>query len=260
MFEKELYMMIYASKVAQEKILEIYHQNFDVEIKNDESPVTMADKLADKIIKEILSSSFPNYGFLTEESDDDLTRLDKEYIFVIDPVDGTKDFVSKNGQFTTNIGLVKNHEVVCGVVNIPASNELYYAVKGSGAYYVNSNLETTRIHVNNKKEDLTMLVSNFHTTKEELEIVNRHKDKITKVEKLGSSIKACRIAHGLAEVSFRLGPNTKELDTCSSQIIVLEAGGIFAQPDLTPITYNRVDVYNKNGFVILNSKDNLLIK
>ena len=91
-------------------------------------------------------------------------------------------------------------------------------------------------------------------------IIENHKDKIITIEKYGSAIKACRIAQGLAEVSFRLGSGTKEWDTAASQIVVLEAGGVFAKPDLTPITYNRVDVYNREGFVVLNRKENLLIK
>jgi 3'-phosphoadenosine 5'-phosphosulfate (PAPS) 3'-phosphatase len=94
----------------------------------------------------------------------------------------------------------------------------------------------------------------------ELDIFENNKDRITKIEKWGSAIKACRIAHGLAEVSFRLGSNTKEWDTAASQIVVLEAGGIFAEPDLTEIKYNRKDVYNRNGFIVVNRKENLLNK
>ena len=260
MFEKELEAMIEASKIAREKILEIYHQDFKVEIKNDVSPVTLADKNADKIIREYLGNLFPSYGFLTEESDDDLSRLDKDYVFVVDPVDGTKDFVAKDDQFTTNIGLVYKHEVVCGVVSIPATNEIYFAIKNQGAYYQKDEEKAIKIHANDKLDNLTILTSHFHTTKEELEIIEKNKGRIAKVEKVGSSLKACRIAHGLAELSYRLSPNTKEWDTAASQIIVTEAGGIFAEPDLTPIKYNRKDVYNKKGFIILNRKENLFIK
>lgn len=259
MFEKELKAMIEAGLLASKKILEIYHQDFEVEIKEDQSPVTLADKTADQLIKEYLQERFPSYSFLTEESTDDLSRLNNDYVFVVDPVDGTKDFVKKNGQFTTNIGLIYKHEVVCGVVLIPAQNEYYYAIKNQGAFYVDCKNNKKQIYVNDKTSDLTMLISNFHTTEKELEIAQTHQDVITKVERYGSAIKACRIAHGLAEVSFRLGSGTKEWDTAASQIIVLEAGGVFAEPDLKPITYNREDVYNRNGFIILNNKKNLLI-
>ena len=240
---RELYAMLYASKAAEEKIMEIYRAGFEVEIKEDDSPVTLADKTADRIIREILQRDFPDYGFLTEESTDDRSRLKKESIFVVDPVDGTKDFVKKNGQFTTNIAWVFKNEVIAGVVNLPSTGETYFALKNGGAYYVSPDGKTERIHVNGKTDRLTMLVSNFHTTEEETSIFENNRDRIEKIEHFGSAIKACRIAHGLAEVSFRLNGHTKEWDTAASQIIVQEAGGIFDQPDLKPIRYNREDVY-----------------
>ena len=137
-------------------------------------------------------------------------------------------------------------------------DEYYYGIKNQGAYYVKEGQEPIRVHVNDKLEDLTMLVSVFHTTKKETDIYENNRDRISKMERYGSAIKACRIAHGLAEVSFRLGSGTKEWDTAASQIVVLEAGGIFAKPDLSEIKYNRIDVYNREGFVILNRKENLL--
>lgn len=260
MFEKELEAMIEIAERVRNDILNIYHQKFEVEIKSDHSPVTLADKTADRLIREFLHEKFPSYGMLTEESEDDINRLDKDYIFVVDPVDGTKDFVSKNGQFTTNIGLVYKHQVVAGVISIPCRNEIYYASLNQGAYFKSSEGKTERIHVNDKVKDLTMLTSNFHTTESELKIAKDNQDVITKVIGCGSSIKACLIAHGKAEVSYRLNPNTKEWDTAASQIIVKEAGGLFVEPDLKEITYNRKDVYNRNGFIILNRKENLFIK
>ena len=238
--------------------MKIYNQEFDVEIKDDDSPVTLADKTADRLIRELLSKEFPSYAFLTEESEDDLERRKNDYLFVVDPVDGTKDFVAKDDMFTTNVALVYKEEVVAGVVYIPARDEYYYGIKNQGAYYVKEGQEPIRVHVNDKLEDLTMLVSVFHTTKKETDIYENNRDRISKMERYGSAIKACRIAHGLAEVSFRLGSGTKEWDTAASQIVVLEAGGIFAKPDLSEIKYNRIDVYNREGFVILNRKENLL--
>ena len=260
MFERELELMIEACKKAKVEIMKIYNQDFDVEIKDDDSPVTLADKTADKLIKELLSKEFPSYAFLTEESEDNLERRKNDLLFVIDPVDGTKDFVAKDDMFTTNVGLVYKEEVVAGVVYVPARDEYYFALKGKGAFYCKEGQNPVRIHVNDKTSDLTMLISVFHTTEKEKQIIEDNKDVISKVERYGSAIKACRIAQGLAEVSFRLGNGTKEWDTAASQIIVLEAGGVFAKPDLSPITYNRIDVYNREGFVILNRKENLLVK
>lgn len=258
MFSKEINSMIYACKEAAKVIMEVYNKDFEVEIKSDNSPVTEADKKADAIIRKILLNDFPTYSLLTEESEDNLDRRKNDYLFVVDPVDGTKDFVNRDGMFTINVALVYKEEVVAGVVYIPCEDVYYYGIKNKGAFKVDKDLKETRIHVNDKTQNLTMLSSVFHVTDEEMDIYKRNRDRISKLEKYGSSIKACRIAEGKAEVSYRLGPQTKEWDTAASQIIVIEAGGIFSKPDLSTIKYNREDVYNREGFVILNRKENLL--
>ena len=167
MWEQELKIMIEAGKKAQKKILEIYHQPFAVEIKSDNSPVTEADKQADKMISKILKENFPNYALLTEESTDDLSRLENDFCFIVDPVDGTKDFCAKNDEFATNIALSYKHEIVVGVVIIPAKGDIYYAIKGEGAYHLYPNGKVERIHVNDKKENLILLTSRFHSTEYE---------------------------------------------------------------------------------------------
>ena len=116
MYQKELSEAIGAAKEAATKILEIYHSDFEVEIKSDDSPVTNADKTADEMIRSRLKRTFPEYGFLTEESRDTKERLSKKAVWIIDPVDGTKEFVSRNGQFTTNIALAVDGQVVVGVI------------------------------------------------------------------------------------------------------------------------------------------------
>ena len=112
MWEEQLNAAIEAGVKAIKGILEIYYTNFSVEIKDDDSPVTLADKNADKVIREYLHERFPSYAFLTEESTDDKKRLENDFVWIVDPVDGTKDFVAKNGGFTTNIALAYKHEAV----------------------------------------------------------------------------------------------------------------------------------------------------
>ena len=258
MWEKELKEAIFAGLLAKDKILEIYHKGFDVEIKEDNSPVTLADKTADRMIKEHLQKMFPQHAFLTEESEDNLSRLDNDYVWIVDPVDGTKDFVAHDGGFTTNIALAYKHKVVVGVVVVPVTGEVYFASAGNGAFYQAEGKEPERIHVNDKTEDLTVLVSVFHSTPLEGELIQKHSDKIKHVEKFGSSLKPCRIAHGKAEITYRTSSGTKEWDTAASQIIVEEAGGLFVEPDGTPITYNRKDVYNRKGYIVVNRKENIL--
>jgi len=258
MWEKELEAAITAGLIAREKILEIYQSGFDIEIKSDNSPVTIADKTADLIIKSYLQKLFPAYSFLTEESDDDRSRLKNDFVWIVDPVDGTKDFIAKDDEFTTNIALSYKHKIVVGVVIIPAKDEIYYATENNGSYYQKIGNKPERIHVNHKVNDLTVLTSVFHFTEEEKTFIKNHQDIITHVEKKGSSLKACLIAHGKAEISLRTSPNTKEWDTAASQIIVEEAGGIFVEPDGKKILYNKEDVYNRKGYIITNLKDNLL--
>ena len=125
MFERELKVMIEACLEATKVIMEVYNRGFDVEIKSDDSPVTEADKRADQIIRTILHKEFPSYSLLTEESVDNLERRKNDYLFVVDPVDGTKDFVKKDGMFTINVGLVYKEEIVAGVVYIPCTDTYY---------------------------------------------------------------------------------------------------------------------------------------
>ena len=258
MWEKELQHAIEAAKRVIPKILEIYHSHFDVEIKGDNSPVTIADKTADKMIREYLSSCYPTHAFLTEESEDDLSRLENDFVWIVDPIDGTKDFIAKDDEFTTSIALSYKHEIVVGVICAPALNEIYYASKGNGAYSLIDG-KVNKIHVNDKLEDLTCLMSVFHQKPEEIALCEKHKDKITKTLKVGSCLKACRIAQGKAELSYRLSDGTKEWDIAGIQIIITEAGGVFLEPDGTPITYNRKDVYNRRGYIMANRRENFLL-
>ena len=256
MWEKELNAMIEAGRNSREIILNIYQKPFDIEIKKDNSPVTLADKEADKFISNYLKERFPSYSFLTEESIDDLHRLDNDYCFIIDPVDGTQDFCARNGEFATNIALSYKHEIVVGVVVIPCENKIYYAIKNQGAFCLDGNNNLKKIHVNDKLDHLTLLTSRFHSSSYEKNLPQKD-HRITKVEAYGSSIKACRIAEGLAEIHYRLNEGTKEWDIAPIDLIVKEAGGYFIKPDETSYQYNKKDVYNHDGYIITNKLENI---
>jgi len=261
MYKHELEVALEAVNSVRELILEIYNSDdLGVEIKSDNSPVTKADKAADKKIREILSGAFPLYSLLTEESVDDKKRLTNDYVWIVDPIDGTKDFVAKNGQFTVNIGLSYKHKAVLGVILVPFTGEIYYGVQGEGSYYLkDKNAKPIRIHCNNKTKDVTTLVSNFHSNQTEMDMIKKHSDIIKHQRKLGATLKGCAIAKGEAEMSYRFSSNTKEWDTCAMQVIVEEAGGHLLKFDGTPIRYNREDVYNHDGYIICNRKENFLL-
>jgi 3'(2'), 5'-bisphosphate nucleotidase len=246
-----------AALLASEDILMIYQTPFTVESKLDASPVTIADKRADQIIRQYLKERYPQYGMLTEESSDDFTRLHKEYVWLVDPIDGTKDFIAKNDEFTINIALVHRQQVIMGLIHVPAKNMTYFAMKGEGSFLRTAEGDQ-RIQVNDKKDQLTVLTSRFHLQPNEEELISKYQQlgKITQVETVGSALKACRIAQGLAEVSYRLSPGTKEWDTAASDLIVTEAGGFFLKPNKEKYWYNRQDVRNLEGYVIVNRMDN----
>lgn len=260
-YEKELQAAIEAAKKAEPHIISVYETPFDVEIKEDDSPVTAADKGADAIIRAYLAGIFPDDGFLTEESQDTGERLTKKRIWIVDPVDGTKEFVSRNGQFTTNIALAENHEIVVGVINVPTLGILYYAVKGEGAYRVGKDGSLTRLHVSTRKANLRALRSISFFNEKEKAFMAQHKDAFEgEPRPVGAAMKFGVIAEGNAEFFYRMSAGTKEWDVAPGDLIVHEAGGIMVEPSGKRFVYNREDVYNRNGYIIANCPENLFLK
>lgn len=259
MYLKELSKMIEVAKKANEIVLKYYNQGFHVETKDDDSPVTEADKESDKLIREFLHEAFPKYSFLTEESGDDLSRLNNDYVFIIDPLDGTKDFVEHDDEFAINIALSYRHEIVASVTSIPYLNLIYYALKDYGSYKLDlTNNEVNRIFVNDKETNLIILKSRYHSVEEESKLYLKYKDRIKEVKTAGSSYKACLIAEGKAELSYRLSTGTKEWDTASFDLLVSEAGGYVLTLDKSKIEYNRKNVQN-SYYLISNSLKNWLL-
>lgn len=259
-YEKELEVCLKAVNSVRDLILEIYNSNdFGTEIKSDDSPVTKADKLADLKIREILNKEFPDYSLLTEESVDDKKRLNNDSVFIVDPIDGTKDFILKNGEFTVDIGLSYKHQAVLGVILVPVSGEIFYAVKGEGAFYLsNKNATPVQIHCSDRLDNLICVMSKCHFNEFEQEIINKYKNKFACVRNVGSTLKGCLIAKGEADYHYRRSEHTKEWDTCAMQIIVEEAGGHLLNYNGEPLVYNREDVYNHQGYVICNRIENFL--
>lgn len=259
MYEKELEAMKRAALHAEKAIMEIYGKPFDVEIKSDSSPVTAADKLADKMIREELHAAFPDYGLLTEESKDDLSRRSKDYIFIVDPVDGTKEFVKRNGEFCTNIALAYKGQAVAGIINVPVKGIMYFATLGGGAFKQERGKEPVKIHVDDKTSDLTVFESKSFFNAQENAYIEKHLDKIKHRLEVGAALKFCYIAEGKGEIFYRCSQNTKEWDIASGDIILTEAGGIMEKFDGTKYSYNREDVYNRDGYILANRRENILL-
>ncbi len=228
-----------------------------VEYKLDKSPLTLADKSSNDIIVSALKKNFPSYSVLSEEDKDDMSRLERPYCFIVDPLDGTKEFIKRNGQFTVNIALAYNHEVIMGVIYVPVSGELYFASKDNGAFYRDNTGNTLEISVSDVIDlnKLRLVMSSSHGCAEMEEIIEKYE--FTNFVKMGSSLKGCLVAKGDAEIYYRHNP-TMEWDTAAMQCIAEQAGAIFRQMDGSKMTYNRENSLNDKGFFIVNSKNNIL--
>ena len=259
MWEKELEIAKEVAVKAGLAIMEIYDNTEDmqVEYKDGDMPLTVADKASNKIIVSALKEAFPDYAILSEEEKDSRERLENDLCFVVDPLDGTKEFIKRNGQFTVNIALSYCHRTVMGVIYVPVTGELYFASQGQGAYLQEKEGEVQRIRVSDNKEisSLRVVLSGSHGCPEMDTLLEKYK--LTNFIKIGSSLKGCMVAKGAADVYYRHNP-TMEWDTAAMQCIVEEAGGIFRQMDNTEMLYNRENSLNDKGFYAINCQENYL--
>lgn len=259
MWKKELEIAKLAAVKAGEAIMKIYNSaDFGIEYKKDDSPLTVADKASNEIIVKMLRENFSSYAILSEEEKDNLSRLENELCFVVDPLDGTKEFIKRNGQFTVNIALAHHHISVMGVIYVPVTGDLYYASEGDGAYLQSKDGDVTELHVSDNTDipTLRVVMSSSHGCPQMDELLEKYH--LSNFVKKGSSLKGCMIASGEADIYYRFNP-TMEWDTAAMQCIVEEAGGIFRQMDGTPMHYNRENSLNEKGFYILNKEENYLM-
>ncbi|NLP48606.1 MAG: 3'(2'),5'-bisphosphate nucleotidase CysQ [Clostridiales bacterium] len=249
-----------AALAAGQKIREVYRSDFEVEYKKDKSPLTLADTAANDIICKILREKYPDFPILSEETQDNKVRLESDGCFIVDPLDGTKEFVKKNDEFTVNIAFAYHGKSIMGVVYAPALGQLYYAAQGLGAFFVQDHdgLEdkiSQKISVSSRRENLIVMASRSHSDAALEALLEKNKAKIGQTLTAGSSLKGCLIARGQADVYYRTGL-TCEWDTAAMQCLVEQAGGIFLQGDGSPMRYNRENTLNEKGFFILNHIDN----
>lgn len=235
------------ARKAGEAIIDIYDSgDFSIEAKADDSPLTIADKTANDIICAGLEKLSKLYPIISEENKlvEYEERSAYEYYWLVDPLDGTKEFIKKNGEFTVNIALIHKQRVVMGVVYAPVLDEMYWAAKGEGAY-LEQDGESTKLNANTfttEDEGLRIVCSRSHLNDETQAFVDKLKAPVL-VSK-GSSLKFLILAKGNAELYPRIAP-TMEWDTAAAQIILEEAGGsvkIFGTDD--PVVYNKKDLLN----------------
>lgn len=245
----ELDIAVEAAYDAGKAVLEIYNKEYRSETKRDNSPITEADLKSNEIIKKMLSET--DHSILSEEDEDNYERLTEEMIWIVDPLDGTSDFIDKTGEFTIMIALVKNQHPILGVINWPTEDTMFVAQKGSGAFKFSNN-KWERITVT-KISDLSkcrVVGSRHHLSdKEKIFIKNLGISEFTSV---GSSLKVGKISSGEAEAYITTTTKMKEWDSAASYCIIHEAGGKMTDMFGNDLTYNNKVVSHQNGILVTN--------
>ena len=227
------------------EIMKVYDTDFHIQIKNDNSPVTLADKKANAVIEKGLYDIASSIPILSEEGKDIsyAMRKDWEFYWLVDPLDGTKDFIKKNGEFTVNIALMKKEMPIFGMVYAPESECYFWGGEENGSWKKKSDNEVSRIHVNSFLEKKIKLASSRSHPSEKMEkFLLQFGD--YELHPMGSSFKICLVSDGTVDLYPRLGP-TMEWDTAASHAIIKGAGGELLQADnKSPLLYNKSNLLN----------------
>ena len=239
------------AREAGDKIMEIYDQEFEVMRKADRTPLTAADMAAHRCIERGLRELTPELPVLSEESEhipfSERGRWRRYWL--VDPLDGTREFIKKNGEFTVNIALIDEHQPIMGVIYAPAIGLLYMASRGQGSWRQEATQQAPEaIHVNARKRHPVIAGSRSHGSE-------RFQNMLSKIGQhrlisMGSSLKFGLVASGEADIYPRLGP-TSEWDTAAAQCIVEEAGGRVVDLNFNPLRYNRRESLLNPDFLVL---------
>ena len=246
-----------ASLEAGKRIMEIYeNEDFEVDFKGDDSPLTKADLASHKIIMGYLQDT--GIPVLSEEGKhmDFAERKDWSKLWIVDPIDGTKEFIKRNGEFTVNIALIQDQKPILGVIYVPALQDLYFADKENGSYkaenvsfdasFENIVKNGRRLPLQSERTQFTVVASKSHLSQETVEYIDELKSKHGDVDSIskGSSLKLCMVAEGAADEYPRFAP-TMEWDTAAAQAVLEGAGGKVLRVDNNePLHYNKEDLLN----------------
>lgn len=241
-------------KEAGRILLEYYHQDYEIEFKKGDGPVTEADIASNDFITGRLRELYPDDGILSEESKDDFKRLEKNRVWSVDPMDGTREFVDKVGQFVSMIGLVENGKPVLGVVYQPTTDTLFSGVKGQGAFVLrNGEKSPLKVSDFSDTSQMRLVVSRSHRSP----LVDAIMDSLGIEKDISSGsvgLKVGLMVEQKAELYIHPNSKTKEWDTCAPQIILEEAGGKITDCWGEPLRYNKKNVYNDKGFAASNGQ------
>jgi 3'(2'), 5'-bisphosphate nucleotidase len=244
--KKLLDIAIHAAEEASVEILKVYNSSdFQVDSKSDNSPLTLADKKSHNVIEALLKET--NLPILSEEgkSIPYETRKHWKHFWLIDPLDGTKEFIKRNGEFTVNIALVENQTPILGVVAVPVTGDVYYSCIGTGAYHKRPDFEaplSKRTPADLTKKGLRIVASRSHMNEETESFIQKLDS--PELISAGSSLKFMLLASGAADVYPRFAP-TMEWDTAAPHAILTETGlSVLQQGKNQPLLYNKSDLLN----------------
>ena len=230
------------AEAAGQETLRFYGQQLTVDAKADDSPLTQADLASHRLILRELAAAFPEIPVISEEDEARPAGFDPDGTwFVVDPLDGTKEFIKQTGSFTVNIGLIKQHRPVAGIVHVPVSG-VTYGADASGAWRAEPDSDSVKISTIPAPDRLRIVASRDHAGPEVKALLARFPD--AECLSIGSSLKFCLVAEGKADVYLRDVP-TMEWDTAAAQAIVEIAGGaLLTHPEHTPLVYGKPDFRN----------------
>lgn len=243
--------VIAVAHAAAARILAVYEGDFAVQHKDDRSPLTAADLAAHRCIVDALEQLTPDIPVLSEESVEDvpaLVRREWRRLWLVDPLDGTREFVKRNGEFTVNIALIEDGEPVLGVIQAPVTGLVWHARRGDGAFRREDGADTALRVRAPATPPLRVAASRSHRDARTEAFIGR----MGAVEEvnLGSSLKFCRLAEGSLDAYPRFGP-TSEWDTAAGQCVLEAAGGLVVDPRGRPLRYNQRDTLLNGDFLAL---------
>jgi 3'(2'), 5'-bisphosphate nucleotidase len=246
--------LVAVARGAGAVILDIYNRDFETLRKADRSPVTEADTAAEAVILEALTRLAPDIPVVAEEqcAKDGVPLSAPKRFFLVDPLDGTKEFIARNGEFTVNIALIEDGRPVLGVVYLPATDACYAGLGGKAERRIGSGAPEAVAARATPAEGLTMAISRSHANKGEIERA-KERFNIAGTIVAGSSLKFCRIAEGVADLYPRFG-DTMEWDTAAGQAVLEAAGGRVETPEGAPLRYGKAGFRNGHFIAYGRSK------
>lgn len=242
---------------AGNRIREVYEDDYSIAFKSDDTPVTTADLEANKIIVAALEGLSQTFPIISEEEAHIpyAERHSWSRYWLVDPLDGTREFIRRNGEFSVNIALIENGQPILGVITAPVLGLAYFAARGQGAWKQVGDNSPESIHVRPVPKDdteLTLARSRCPHTSERLQVFLDNLGTHNEVP-MGSSLKSCLVAEGAADLYVRLGP-TSEWDTAAAQCIVEEAGGKITDTKLQELKYNTQESLLNPHFMVFGDK------